>query len=126
MKLRDLCQFDITRLQFRIWDEELEVMVYVPSHELAKLRGEQHIMQCTGLTDENSELVYEGDLVSFSDEGGSQKMNIAVIHWDNDGASFEVAKLNEDMKVYSYESEGIRGSADMKVIGNVFEGIRKK
>jgi len=126
MKLQELCQFDISRLHFRIWDAELEVMVYVPPHEVSKLKGEKHIMQCTGLAGDNQELIYEGDLVSFADDGGSQRMNIALIHWDNDGAAFEVAKLDDQMKIDTYESEGIRGSAEMKVIGNVFEGVRKK
>ena len=77
------------------------------------------ICQCTGLSDEDGNKIFDGDIVGFIDctsteNGYSEQYRIGQVAWDKETASFQVT---ERLSAESYEVLD-RGC---KVLGNIFD-----
>lgn len=78
------------------------------------------ICQCTGRKDENENLIFEHDIVSFLDmtsteNGYSERYQTGEVLWDDETLSFQVTNR------LSAESYEVLQGSDCKVIGNIFD-----
>ena len=77
------------RFKFRVWD--IEYKKYYPATEFCvedlQDSGDEIIVeQCTGLRDKNGRLIYEGDILQYTDTNGF-KIRQEVV-WDSENAGF--------------------------------------
>ena len=78
------------------------------------------ICQCTGLKDKNGKLIWENDIVSYSDLITRDK-KIICIEWNKTQASF-VRKYRSPMGLQYLYLDGYIASR-MEVIGNIFDNL---
>lgn len=113
------------RFKFRFWDKETQTMQKIPVVELRhritldKIFADDRVifMQCTGLKDKNSKLIYEKDIIRFYFDNDEI---IAVIEWDNDECRFYLNTTDffKDKYVTDYE---IVKQEEYEVIGNIYQ-----
>ena len=77
------------RFKFRVWDNEFKK--YYPAsdfciEDLQDSGDEIIVEQCTGLRDKNGRLIYEGDILQYTDTNGF-KIRQEVV-WDSENARF--------------------------------------
>lgn len=77
------------RFKFRVWD--IEYKKYYPSfdfciEDLQDSGDEIIVEQCTGLRDMNGRLIYEGDILQYTDTNGFKIQQEVV--WDSENAMF--------------------------------------
>lgn len=90
-------------LRWLIYPEDFKYGNYLPDCVVVE--------QCTGLTDDNGKLVYEGDLVKW---GG---YSVCQVIWSDDSAEFMFKNLNEDLR----EHVDTMLLYDWEVVGNIHE-----
>ena len=125
-----------SRFKFRVWDKKHNE--YIPSNMIGTLlyfgyRDEFHIEykcfstfadsliieQCTGLSDKNGNLIYEGDVVY-----DSVYENNFVVSWDNDRTGYVLSANNTNH--IDYLSKILIERHNLKIIGNVHEQVEQK
>lgn len=105
------------RFKFRVW--RTSANEYADNHySCAILRdgtpttSEKGIIieQCTGLRDKNGKLIYEGDIVTYTDVSGSGRprhFQARAVRWCRDNCNFNVSRPPSD--------------AETTIIGNIHE-----
>jgi len=73
--------------------------------------------QCTGLTDRNGKLVYEGDIIYSPRDGGTTK----IIYFDEGLASFRAYNKDTDIRSSHQIGDGYLIELGFEVIGNIHE-----
>lgn len=79
---------------------------------------ENTICQCTGLRDKNGNLIWENDIVTYTDELVN-KVKIDKIGWNETHAAFTRLHKSQMGLQYLYINEGIAKKCE--VIGNIFD-----
>ena len=85
--------------------------------DMAQVIDRDTVGMWTGLLDENSVKIFEGDVVAHDHEGGRDE---GVVQWLGEGtASFNVSKYKkpwEDLSCHEFD-----GKKTYEVIGNIYE-----
>lgn len=109
------------RFKFRVWHIPTKTMEYnglwtgYPNIERKMSDCNFEVMQCTGLSDKNSKLIYEGDIVykkGNKDHKGNKMFSIVV--WCSMYAEFNISDENGLHRMPS-------NSNNVEVIGNIYE-----
>lgn len=97
--------------------EKLPERIY--DHETCEV-DPSTLCQCTGLRDKNGKLIWENDIIKYTDMITRTK-KIAYIEWSNAQASFVRAYRSQMGLQYLYIDEFIANSGE--VIGNKFDDV---
>lgn len=129
------------RFKFRVWDDvnnkyvekgvllrcgELATPSMKNDYDINPTDGRYSIEQCTGLTDKNGRLIYEGDIVAkqFSNKPFSSKAKYKIknclVYWQESG-QFSIEYHGDDYRYYSASHDSFIGECE--VIGNVHENL---
>ena len=77
--------------------------------------------QCLGFKDKNDNLIYEGDIVQFYDDGMLKTMKIV---WDDDELDFKAIGLKKSVECYGQDFSYlgcIEKEDNLEVISNIYE-----
>lgn len=126
------------RFKFRVWNKlthsfttggaiKFGGLCFIDEEDLGIKLGEHQelyvIEQCTGLSDKNGKLIYEGDVVQY---WWNQKTNTGTIFWNNEFARFCIA--NNETRCPE-DSNCLMFVADKKIIeiiSNIHEQVEQK
>ena len=119
------------QLKFRVWDKLAERMIYPHNdnqqHFIIDLNGRFHnlqngsggddyvIQQYTGLTDNNDDPIYEGDIII-----DTQKQKYEII-FDENHARYDLKVCGENKLSQTSYFTQIYEKKHIEVIGNIFE-----
>ena len=119
------------RFKFRVWDTKEKRFIDHP--QINPLFGcvcgyenstyPLQIEQCTGISDKNGNLIYEGDIVRY---WWNQKTNTGAIFWNNEFARFCIANNEthcpEDSNCLMFVSD----KKIIEIIGNIHQPREEK
>lgn len=109
------------RFRFRVWYERAkQYTIYAEANSaivLSSLPSGAIGEQCTGLTDKNGKLVYEGDIIYSPRDGGTTK----IIYFDDGLASFRAYNKDTDIRNGHQIGDGYLIELGFEVIGNIHE-----
>lgn len=113
------------RFKFRFWFKDTQEMVYSEKFNDVQTLGQWLFedrkdvvkMQCTGLKDKNSKLIYESDILL---DIASHHKPLYVVKWNKSQAQFYIEMINP--KKYELYAEWHLGRHDLdyEVIGNIY------
>lgn len=120
------------RFRFRAWDKEQKKMFYnaemtydyglvldaceADSFGTVLEDDNMIVMQCTGLKDNNGNLIYEGDIISKRDD------YLFPVYWDKTQAGFRVFVVKDfpPKRILGTEPMNFK-TEDYEIIGNIYE-----
>ena len=86
------------------------------------------LMQCTGLKDKNSKLIYEGDIIQFyidDDDPYARSFVTMKIVWEDYELDFKAIGLNKNVECYKDDYQYLSciniQQDELEVIGNIYE-----
>lgn len=110
------------RFKFRVWHNPTKTMEYnglwtgYPNIEKKMSDCNFEVMQCTGLSDKNGMLIYEGDILYLN----SCEMQ-CVIEWHKPSYRLMAHILGPDDIVDFDEILNEKGECPFEIIGNIYE-----
>lgn len=105
------------RFRFRNWNRALKRYSTVDNPSMyAEFPEYNQVEQCTGLKDKNGTLIYEGDLIKWSDY--DKYPHLVRVSWCDLLCCF--AFINEDGKFIANHLEPF-WNKDVEVVGNIHE-----
>lgn len=117
------------RFKFRVWDKERKrytsvnpVFMCIDRHtrEIVMPNGDgQYVIeQCTGLRDKNGKLIYEGDVLQYTDTNGF-KIRQEVV-WNNENARFaHIVDMGCFCRTFSPLEQEL--CSQKEIVGNIHE-----
>ena len=122
------------QLKFRVWDKLAERMIYPHNdnqqHFIIDLNGRFHnlqngsggddyvIQQYTGLTDNNDDPIYEGDILKNHYDVSNNIIGQVLYESDHVGYIFQWKRRGQDYKITNLNCDVAFGSV---IVGNIFE-----
>lgn len=122
------------QLKFRVWDKLAERMIYPHNdnqqHFIIDLNGRFHnlqngsggddyvIQQYTGLTDNNDDPIYEGDILKNHYDVGNNIIGQVLYEADHGGYIFQWKRRGQDYKITNLNCDVAFESV---IVGNIFE-----
>lgn len=122
------------QLKFRVWDKLAERMIYPHNdnqqHFIIDLNGRFHnlqngsggddyvIQQYTGLTDNNDDPIYEGDILKNHYDVSNNIIGQVLYESDHGGYIFQWKRRGQDYKITNLNCDVAFESV---IVGNIFE-----
>ena len=122
------------QLKFRVWDKLAERMIYPHNdnqqHFIIDLNGRFHnlqngsggddyvIQQYTGLTDNNDDPIYEGDILKNHYDVSNNIIGQVLYESDHGGYIFQWKRRGQDYKITNLNCDVAFKSV---IVGNIFE-----
>jgi hypothetical protein len=130
-------KINYNRFKFRIYDFNAKRMTFLEDESMGFdlpaiieecKKGNYALMQCTGFTDINNNLIYEGDLLEdrdiYENEDGEELEDISIhsVIFADGCFQFEVNKDKNNREIMTAcEDNADFMKFDYKIIGNIYE-----
>jgi uncharacterized phage protein (TIGR01671 family) len=122
-------------IKFRVWDKTQSF--YLPHFDIGRWIGHDvrlewvfedarfEFQQLTGILDENSREIFEGDIVRYTrktHEHGDSETHVAAVMYDEETAAWGVGRsVVWDLFVDFVNLNGRKPKSNVEVLGNIFE-----
>lgn len=123
------------RFKFRVWDNERKrytsvnpVFMCIDRHtrEIAMPDngdGQYVVEQCIGLRDKNGRLIYEGDILQYTDANGFKIQQEVV--WDSENARFAHVVCRGCIIDWKFSPLEQEICAQKEIVGNIHDGEKR-